>query len=73
MKKFKTAITVRRRRALFSKKMGNRIDKGAFLCYIIQVGLQEVNMLQIGQAAIAQSVVRRIGSAKVTGPNPVSS
>ena len=53
--------------------MGNRIDKGAFLCYIIQVGLQEVNMLQTGQAAIAQSVVRRIGSAKVTGPNPVSS
>ena len=73
MKKLRKAITVRKRRALFSKKMGNRIDKGAFLCYIIQVGLQEVNMLQIGQAAIAQSVVRRIGSAKVTGPNPVSS
>ena len=57
----------------FQKIWENRIDKGAFLCYIIQVGLQEVNMLQIGQAAIAQSVVRRIGSAKVTGPNPVSS
>ena len=57
----------------FQKIWKNRIDKGASLCYIIQVGLQEVNMLQIRQAAIAQSVVRRIGSAKVTGPNPVSS
>ena len=57
----------------FQKIWENRIDKGASLCYIIQVGLQEVNMLQTGQAAIAQSVVRRIGSAKVTGPNPVSS
>ena len=57
----------------FQKIWENRIDKGASLCYIIQVGLHKVNMLQIRQAAIAQSVVRRIGSAKVTGPNPVSS
>ena len=32
-----------------------------------------IHFVTYGQAVVAQSVVRRIGSAEVTGPIPVSS